>query len=373
MKIPYKDYTELIEKFVESHAIKAMKRSAIKIGGAIKESIYNLDIFLNLICDENVSDKLKEAALDSFALLLEKEQNLKEEYINIAGANINSKTKVDRNMQLLKKLDFATFLTNLPRTTRDEKKFEDFMLKNNILPIVFQSCQEFHSKVKARLQTSPPELKKLLMTQYLFEKSGLPFGKLASLYLEFLQDCFTSSEKLKMETPDLDMIWRSYFLEKFNDDHCNLLWEVLMKEKKDLYFSGKSYGFFRARQLLQGFFENFFCNGAKFIPSKVSIIGIQCFMKYFTLVNENKPKQRKPENFVGINMLWTIPFELENQTIRSQAINMLVDIYIKNIMDEILEKKDIVEKFMHRVLIRASQDTKSIKVAMEILNQYTLK
>ena len=370
MKIPFKDFTELIEKFVETHAAKAMKKSVVKSVGPAKGEIYNLDLFLNIIYDENVSDKLKEIALNSFARLLDKEPFLKEKYIVLAGGNINIKTKVTRNMQILKKLDYTAFLSNLVKTSKEEKKFESFMQRNNILPVILQSCQDFHAKVKELLHASP-ELKKQLMTQYLFGESGLSFEKHARLYLDFLQDCFTSSDRLKMELVDLELIWKLYFLDSFNEDHSNILWEVLMMEKKDQYLSGKNYGFFKGRIPLSEFFEKFLCNGAKFIPSKASIVGIQCFMKYFVIVNENKLKPRRPDTLTGINMLWMIPFALENQTIRSQAIIMLVELYKKNIMEEISGKKDLVEKFLLKVLMKVGEDSKSVKVAMEILNQYT--
>jgi hypothetical protein len=85
------------------------------------------------------------------------------------------------------------------------------------------------------------------------------------------------------------------------------------------------------------FFTKILCNKT-YVNAKVSYGQVKCFQKYFKVINEQemnieylrkKMKVVAFEKILGLEALWTISIENENEKAREESMDLLVDIHLK--------------------------------------------
>ncbi len=344
-KVPEKEYTECFIKFAEAHAGQAMRRKAVsRFGTSVKDETFNLNLFWNTIFSPEVPERLRTLSMESLSRLVSKDSGLREDYISNAGTNIVSGTMFESSLEVLRKLGFTTALIS-GYGHPPERKFDDFMRTHCVIALAVKACAAFHGAIRRNFV---PEMAKTIMGQAL---DGMSVGAQARLYLDFLHEACTVCDSVGLSQSDIETIWGCYVGEPFCEEHSGVFWETLMKEKKET----RKYGFFNSTKALVDFFDSYLANSTRFAARKMTAQGLQCFRKYFEIVNgvtsDSKSVSRRPDRLKGVDMVWKLAIECDSSAIRTQSASWLIDMNFRYMLSIGAEKKLVVLHFMQTAFL----------------------
>lgn len=356
---PPKKFTEALVKFAEVYTVSAMKIPAEKQG--VGKKLYNIDLFWNLTVDPEAEEIVKDLGLESLSRLIKNDLNLKLEYCYMVGNSISEQKNVERSLQVLQKFDFVAILI-----TKNDTTLDNYLNTFQIITSIVNECVSLHKEIKRKLNVSP-NLRKDIMNNCLTKQSGLTFKSQLMLFMDFLHISCAGSKNIVLNLDQFDSLWNCFYFEQLSEDHCNILWETLNKWKLDSNPMLTTYGFFKGLDKAKEFYIQFLSNPGKLKPGNISEKGIECFRRYYNLINE---QSASIETQIGIELLWSIAMEAETQSARKLSSSWLINIYKSKIAEIIQEKKDLVVSFLENLLSKGGKKTANFQAALFILEEF---
>ena len=335
--------------------------------------MFSLALFWNAVFDPTLSEQLRNLALESLARLSSKEPSAREEFIQNAGTNIVAGVMLETSLEVLHKIGFTSALASI--YGRSSEKFESFIREYKVIGLTIPACARFHSEVLGRFPATDSESAGSVLDQP-GASQGMTAGRQARLYVEFLHECCTVSDNVFLSPAEMSTLWRCYVTDQISEEHSNLFWETLMKEKKEQNFATKKYGFFNSvGKGLTEFFDLYLANDVKFQPGKATSAGLKCFRKYFEIVNDPASRwklsaPKRPDILRGVDTIWKLAIEADSAAIRSRSADWIIEIFFDYLIVGELDKKIIVQSFLQKAFKKAHEFPKT---ALSLLQSFILK
>jgi hypothetical protein len=177
-----------------------------------------------------------------------------------------------------------------------------------------------------------------------------------NLLLSFLEFLIEKSEhKVSLGNANIDTLWRNFVQQPNIHAEQSLFLKWINKTRESSDYDRKEIYLFTDDER-KYFFTKILCNPT-YVNSKVSYGQVKCFQKYFKVINEqemNIEYQRKKmkvvafEKILGLEALWKISIENENEKAREESMDLLVDIHLKlDIQIAVEDQQRIWTKFIN--------------------------
>ena len=373
-QIPAPGFTEPIIKFLGEYTECAMRLKS-------KSTLYDLQVLWNIVFDGKCVDKIKEAALDGLARLLNIFLDAKVEYLVFLGLNFDDNINLERSMQVLLRIRFVAFLMQYKLGTHSGvQQLEEFVTKHGLVERTMFCFIDCHKKLSEELAGRNPDKRAQIMSAILPD-TGMSFSAQIALYLEFLNSICTASEGISLAKAYIDVLWCQFVKEPICAEHASLFWDAIRREGAE-----KHIGFFGSQKTTVEFFRGYLGNPATFEVRTMTSSAFSAFRKYFEYANfETLAALRRGnsgytndyyrlEELAGVQMLWNIVLKAEVEETHNEAVTLLTNMYYQILSgDDRIDAVSLIESFLLKVLTTPYREAREFRAALKLLRKFMQK
>ncbi len=365
-QIPTSNFTEPTARFLCEYTGRAMK---------MRGGLFDLQLLWNIQFEPKCGEKVREVALEGLGKLLSLYPESKAEYIGILMANFDDNISIERSIQVLLRIGFATFLIQYKLGVyTGAKQLIDFADKHFLVERTLARFIESHKKVAAEL-AAHPERRAQCLVMTVEPETGMSFGAQVKLYLDFLSALCTACDGPTIAKSYLDVIWTQFTKEPMSPEHSAIFWDVLKREGVD-----RRLGFFGSARQAAEFFKAYLGNTNMLDIHTITPAAFSAFRKFFEVLNVEARKAlsrgdaiQKIEQLPGIQMLWLIVLHAESEETHREATECLTAMYYGVLRSDCAEPVSLIEAFLIKLLTIPYHEASEFRAAMSLLRSFMLK
>lgn len=302
-----------------------------------------LDFLWYLIFDQNIP--FRNEVLPTFTLLLNRNTKFKSKYIGGLGDKFGSNEDIGVSMRILLEIDFTETLTRSALIT--------FLSEKQIIKNCIESCKAFHTTAKGLA---------LKDGSVVMPETGLTLIEQAGLYLKFLHRVCFVDKAFKLDDSDIDTLWTLYIREAFSPECENIFWTALRRENAKRYL-----GFSYTLEELDQFFTDYLTNENELPAERMTINAFECFKEYAKLLSG---KSKKKED-VGVEFLWSAVLRTNDFALEKAMTDYIVEMFYEEVYKNPKKSTEILENFLHQILVREHKLPKETRTSLAILKRLT--
>jgi len=210
-----------------------------------------------------------------------------------------------------------------------------------LVGIVIKNLTQYQEVVKEKLKSNVEKKKKgalddlpkqVFMGRY---SHGQTLQKLLD-FIEFI--ILGSNEKVQFGISNIETVWLQ-FIQQPNSTFDQSTFLKWINKSREIQYTKQELSLFTEEEK-KFFFTKILCNPTYIDLKTISVGQVKCFQKYFVLINKQEENIEMHRNgrslfvvnfgrLIGLDTLWQITVESENEKVKVESMDLLVDLHIK--------------------------------------------